>query len=600
MSENNLEPGDSIAGYRILHKIGEGGYGVVFAAADPSGERVAIKILRPELAGDASIRERISREVAALSAVSSDRVAKIIASNLDGDQPLIVMEFVEGLTLEQHVRARGSLTGAMATSVALAIAEGLLEVHRSGIVHRDLKPSNIMIGPDGVKILDFGIASLAEANDFTRTGTVLGSTIWMSPEQIAGDDVGTSSDVFALGLVLAFALIGEHPYGKGRPEALMYRIDQGAPNLSVINGPLRPIVEALLQRKGSDRPRLEDVISHLNGSNSSNEFIPSVGDKEAQKPSEDPPIDRTTVLQNQPLDTPIPEGNSTRRKILIGLTALLLLANGIIWPIYLGRSPERSSLIESLPIETSVAAAPNEGTEQPPAKTTTSEAISVATTSVPRISTTTQPIQVAPTTVPPPPVYRLRKFEGYTLRWNPCQNPITILINDSNNELNGVTLAAVGQFLNSQALELSDITGHLILYQGLTDETAEPVYKNGEKIIIEFSNTKEPLNFTSWDRTSGTTAEVDSVQIRMRSFLSTTADGELTDSAKKSLMFHLGLAFGLEELEAADFTSFGITESSARANEIMYWINGSRRSTPAVWGPGDRIGMMLAQNGGCF
>ena len=348
MSENTLGPGDSIAGYSIVRKVGEGGYGVVYEATDPNDGRVAIKVLRAELVGDPSIRERLSREVTALSAVSSDRVAKIISSDLDGSQPLIVMEFVEGLTLDQHVKTRGPLTGAMATSVALAIAEGLRDVHSSGVVHRDLKPSNIMLGPDGVKILDFGIALLAEANDFTRTGTVLGSTIWMSPEQISGESVGTPSDVFALGLVVAFALIGEHPYGEGRPEALMYRIDQGTPDLSSVSGPLKPVIEALLRRQVSDRPGLDNVISQLNGTSSSNDVLAPARSVEGQAAAGPPPVDRTTVLPTSSSPKPKESKKPKKRKVLLAFAGLLLVANGIVWPLYLSRNSQTASSVKTL------------------------------------------------------------------------------------------------------------------------------------------------------------------------------------------------------------------------------------------------------------
>lgn len=595
MSENSLEPGDSIAGYSILHKIGEGGYGVVYAAADPSGGRVAIKILRPELAGDASIRERLSREVAALSAVSSDRTAKIIASNLDGDRPLIVMEFVEGLTLDQHVRARGPLTGAMATSVALAIAEGLLEVHRNGIVHRDLKPSNIMIGPDGVKILDFGIALLAEANDFTRTGTVLGSTIWMSPEQIAGGDVGTSSDVFALGLVLAFALTGEHPYGKGRPEALMYRIDQGTPDLSSVSGPLKPVIEALLRRQGSDRPGLDAVISQLNGTSSSNEPLSPAKPANGKVTSASRPVDRTTVLPTSPVLEPQKSKRPKTRKIFLTFVGFLLPANAFVWPLYLSRDSQTST-----PPATTAAVAAS-----------TTVTATVATTSIAPASTTTGPIRVASTTLPPTPVYKLAGSDGYTFRWNQCENPISIYLNNSDGSLSNSELAAVGKFLGEQAIELSDITGHLILYRGLTDERTSATYTSGEKILIQISDRDEgiPLEEEFWvtrvpsfGRRSGSTVEIDSFQIHLLSsaFTSTpwTQASELPNYLKNSMMFLLGEAFGLTGLAPVDFAGFGVTNESAYKIEKMYW-QGTRSGNP-VWGPGDRIGMLLAQAGSCF
>ena len=595
MSNNTLNPGDSIDGYRIIRNVGEGGFGVVYEASDRNGRRVAIKVLRAELVGDPSIRERLSREVTALSAVSSDRVAKIISSDLDGSQPLIVMEFVEGLTLDQHVKTRGPLTGAMATSVALAIAEGLRDVHSSGVVHRDLKPSNIMLGPDGVKILDFGIALLAEANDFTRTGTVLGSTIWMSPEQISGETVGTPSDVFALGLVVAFALIGAHPYGDGRPEALMYRIDQGAPDLSSVSGPLKPVVEALLRRQVSDRPGLDNVISQLNGTSSSNDLLVPAQNVEGQAGAVPPPVDRTTVLPTSSSPEPKATKKPKKRKVLLAFAGLLLVANGIVWPLYLSRNSQTSSPAATTPVATS-----------------TTVKASVATTTIASTPTTTRPVQVATTTLPPTPVYKLYEWNGYTYRWNQCQNPISIFLNNSDGSLTYGELAAVGSFLGQQALELTDITGHLILYRGLTDEKTSNTYKNGEKILIQISDDDSglPLNgysknsTFSYDRSIGSVRELDAWQIHLDSAMfslgnqSGLDDRELSRLGKNLLMFALGEAFGLAPLETSDFAGFGVTNRLDFGKEKMWW--GGMSTSEPVWGPGDQIGMILAQSGSCF
>jgi serine/threonine protein kinase len=105
-----------------------------------------------------------------------------------------------------------------------------------------------MIGSDGIKILDFGIAAVKESSDFTQAGATLGSAVWMSPEQITGTITDEWSDVFAMGLVLAYAATGSHPFGEGQPEAVMYRIDNGEPDLSGVSEPLRTSIDGMLSR----------------------------------------------------------------------------------------------------------------------------------------------------------------------------------------------------------------------------------------------------------------------------------------------------------------------------------------------------------------
>jgi len=259
---------DQIGSYRPTEQLGEGGFGIVYAAEAPDGTLVAIKVLRPELSNSPEVRERLRREAAASQSITSDRVARVIDYDTEGDRPYLVMELVRGSTLTEHVAQNGPLGGAMLTSVAIAIAEALRDIHAGGVLHRDLKPSNVMLGPDGIKILDFGIAAINEAADFTRTGAVLGSASWMSPEQITGAPVEAASDIFAMGLVLAFAALGRHPFGEGRPEALMYRIVQEQPDLEGISGPSRALIEATLRQDPETRPSVASVIDALSGSSS--------------------------------------------------------------------------------------------------------------------------------------------------------------------------------------------------------------------------------------------------------------------------------------------------------------------------------------------
>jgi serine/threonine protein kinase len=172
--------------YELLGRIGSGGFGVVYQAEAPDGRAVAIKLLRPEFSDDEGIRARLSREAEALSRVVGDRTVEIIDVVVDGPQAFLVMELVEGENLGALVQRNGKLEGPMLWFAAEGLVEALKSIHQAGVIHRDLKPSNVMYGPEGVKVLDFGISAVAEEAGLTQTGTLLGSAAWLSPEQVQG------------------------------------------------------------------------------------------------------------------------------------------------------------------------------------------------------------------------------------------------------------------------------------------------------------------------------------------------------------------------------------------------------------------------------
>ena len=207
--------GDHIGIYTIDTELARGGMGVVYRAWDTRLERwVALKALSPLLPAGAEARERLRREARAAGRLSHEAVATIYAlEEIDGEL-FIVSEYVAGETLRARL-AGGPIAVPDAVAIALSVARGLAAAHELGVVHRDLKPENVMLAADGrVKVVDFGIASIdGPGRGLTRTGVVLGTPGYMSPEQVSGQPADARTDVFALGVVLYEMLSGRPPFG---------------------------------------------------------------------------------------------------------------------------------------------------------------------------------------------------------------------------------------------------------------------------------------------------------------------------------------------------------------------------------------------------
>ena len=207
--------GRTVGRFRVLERLGSGGMGLVYRAEDLRlGREVALKLLTPELARDRTAVGRFEREARAASALNHPHVCTIYSVEDHGGQPMIVMEFVQGPTLEAALR-EGPLPASRVLVYAGQIAGALEAAHRKGVIHRDLKPGNIVIGELGVKVLDFGLARIACDGAVTKDGAIVGTPDYMSPEQIRGDDVDVRTDIFSFGVVLHEMLTGRRPGGPG-------------------------------------------------------------------------------------------------------------------------------------------------------------------------------------------------------------------------------------------------------------------------------------------------------------------------------------------------------------------------------------------------
>src|SRR6266487_4146558 len=245
---------DRLGPYRLLDRIGEGGMGVVHLAADAENRMVAVKVLRPQAAGDATARRRLAREVETMRRVRSPFVAEVIDADVIGNIPYIVTRYVPGRTLEEVVEIHGPLHGTQLHRLACGLAGALAAVHAAGVVHRDLKPGNVLLVGDNPVVIDFGIAQVGDTTRLTQTGMFMGTPGYLAPEVIEGQPSGPPADVHSWGATMAFAATGQPPYGSGSYEVVFYRILQGGAKLDGVPGGLHLLVAAAMTREPAQRP----------------------------------------------------------------------------------------------------------------------------------------------------------------------------------------------------------------------------------------------------------------------------------------------------------------------------------------------------------
>src|SRR6266700_486705 len=258
MTKQDRTPG-KFGPYRVRERIGEGGMGVVYLATDAEQRPVAVKVLRPAVAGDPNARRRLAREVEMMRRVRSPFVAEVIDADVTCDPPYIVTRYVRGRTLEQVVTSSGPLRGQELATVGRGLAAALTAVHAAGVVHRDLKPGNVMIDRGEPVVIDFGIAQVPDSTRLTQTGMFMGTPGYLAPEVIEGKDTGQASDVHSWGATVAFAATGRPPFGSGTFETIFYRIVHGQPDLEGCPPPLLPLMAAALARDPARRPAAAEL-----------------------------------------------------------------------------------------------------------------------------------------------------------------------------------------------------------------------------------------------------------------------------------------------------------------------------------------------------
>jgi len=243
-----------VGSFRLHRRLGAGGMGVVYLGSDRKGQRVALKVIRPDLAEDQEFRSRFAREVSAARRIRGGCTARLVAADLEAERPWFATQYVPGPSLHDKVADEGSLIAAEVAAIGAALSEGLVAVHEAGVVHRDLKPSNILLSPKGPRIIDFGIAWATGASTLTHVGTAVGSPGFLAPEQVRGAAVTPATDVFSLGATLAYASMGDSPFGHGSSEVMLYRVVHEEAQLHGVPDALAPLVRACLAKDPEERP----------------------------------------------------------------------------------------------------------------------------------------------------------------------------------------------------------------------------------------------------------------------------------------------------------------------------------------------------------
>ncbi len=262
-----LVPGSKFASrYEVKEILGEGGMGTVFKAVDAElGEVIAIKTLRKDfLSSEPTALERFKSEIRLARRISHRNVVRTHDLGENSGIYYITMEYVEGKSLKELIKAKGRLPLAITLSVGKQLARALEVAHEQGVIHRDIKPQNMVVEPDGVlKVMDFGIARLATRqpeSGVTQAGTAIGTPEYMSPEQLAGKDIDARADIYAAGCVLYECLTGRPPFQAETPYQLVAKLlEETAPSPRSINPEVPPALDALimmaLAKEASGRPQ---------------------------------------------------------------------------------------------------------------------------------------------------------------------------------------------------------------------------------------------------------------------------------------------------------------------------------------------------------
>ena len=261
-------PGDMVGPYRIESELGVGGMGRVYKAQGPDGQLVALKMVKPDLAMDTVFRKRFEREARIATQVTHRHVVPVLDTGEHEGIPYLTQRFVGSGSLADRLE-RGALDIPTALRICAETAEGLDALCEHGLVHRDVKPGNVLLDEhDTAYITDFGLAKDSQGSVLTRPGQALGSLDYMAPEQIRGEAVAGSADVYALACVMVECLTGSPPFGDRQGMRVLWAHLQDDPPdpcdmRSDLPRPLGAVIVRAMQKEPKDRPQTAGEFARL-------------------------------------------------------------------------------------------------------------------------------------------------------------------------------------------------------------------------------------------------------------------------------------------------------------------------------------------------
>jgi hypothetical protein len=306
----------AVGSYRLIGVLGGGGMGRVYLAESRSGRRLAIKVIKPELAEDPAFRRRFAREVASARSVSPLFTAAVVDADTDADTPWLATVYIDGPSLDDRIVRHGPIDLGAVLTLASGLAEALASIHRAGLIHRDLKPNNVILNDTGPHIIDFGIAVPTDADRMTST-LLMGTPSYMAPERLQGGEGSQPGDIFALGATLFYAVTGRDLVNGATTYIKILQVTEGRFDMSVVPKELRPVIVRCTSHRPTDRPTADELARIFAASGIAR---PTPGWYEPTAPPA--PVVALESLPTSPM---------TRRRLLAGAGAvgLLGLAGGL-------------------------------------------------------------------------------------------------------------------------------------------------------------------------------------------------------------------------------------------------------------------------------
>lgn len=339
-SKEELTTGSTFAGrYRIIEELGKGGMGKVYKVLDiETKEKIALKLIKPEIASDKKTIERFRNELTTARKIGHRNVCRMYDLNKENDTYYITMEYVSGGDLKKFIRRSKRLDTSTVIFFAKQICEGLEEAHNLGIVHRDLKPNNIMIDDNGIaRIMDFGIARTVKGRSITGSGVMIGTPEYMSPEQVEAKDIDQRSDIYSLGIIMYEMLTGRLPFEADTPFAVGIKHQSEIPKNPKELNPLIPddLSEVVLKCLEKDRN---------NRYQSPREIISELARIEEGLPTPDRPVSKKKTLTSREITVKF---NMKKSFMPIFIVAAIVVVGAVIWSPWKKR--ERTSVPSDKP-----------------------------------------------------------------------------------------------------------------------------------------------------------------------------------------------------------------------------------------------------------